>query len=114
MELFVTASMAMGVIFASVVPNPRLAMTLSALIGILSFSFLGFSFPVQNMYGAISIFSYLIPTRYMFLTYIFSGLNGFPIYYSRIYLAALIVFPLLSMLLIGRLKKACLKPVYVP
>lgn len=114
MELFVTASMAMGVIFASIVPNPRLAMTLSALIGILSFSFLGFSFPVQNMYGAISIFSYLIPTRYMFLTYIFSGLNGFPIYYSRIYLAALIVFPLLSMLLIGRLKKACLKPVYVP
>lgn len=114
MELFIIASMAMGVIFASIVPNPRMAMIMSALIGILSFSFLGFSFPVENMYGAISIFSYLVPTRYMFLTYIFSGLNGFPIYYSRIYLAVMIVFPLLSTLGLWHLKKACQKPVYVP
>jgi len=114
MELFIIASMAVGVIFAAIMPNPRMAMTLSALIGILSFSLLGFSFPVQNMYGAISVFSYLIPTRYMFLTYVFSGLNDFPIYYSRINLAVLLIFPIVSTLGIWRLKKACLRPVYVP
>ncbi len=114
MELFIIASMAVGVIFASIMPNPRMAMTLSALIGILSFSFLGFSFPVQNMYGAISVFSYLIPTRYMFLTYVFSGLNDFPVYYSRINLAVLLIFPIVSTLGLWRLRKACQHPVYVP
>lgn len=114
MELFIIACMAVGVLFSSVVPNPRLSLILSALIGILSFSFVGFSFPVQNMYGPISIFSYLVPTRYMYLTYIFSGLNGFPLYYSRLYFAALLAFPLVCSILLPRLRKACLNPVYVP
>lgn len=114
MELYIIANMAVALFICSVVPNPRLAFSLTALMCILSFSFLGFSFPVQSMYGAISVFSYLVPTRYMFLTYIFSGLNGFPIYYSRLYLAALLVFPLVSAVLLPRLKKALLNPVYVP
>lgn len=114
MELFIIACMSMGLLFSSIVPNPRLALTLSALIGILSFSFLGFSFPVQSMYGPIAIFSYLVPCRYMFLIYIFSGLNSFPLYYSRLYFAALLVFPLVCSCLMWRLKKACLNPVYVP
>lgn len=114
MELFIIASIAFAVFVCSVVPNPRLAFSLVALLGILSFSFLGFSFPVQSMYGPIAIFSYIMPCRYMLLTYFFAGLNGFPIYYSRIYLAALLVFPLVATLLLGRLKRALLNPVYVP
>lgn len=112
--LFVLASQAMGVLFASIVPNPRLSMTLSALLGILSFSFVGFSFPVQSMYGAIAIFSWLMPVRYYFLIYINEALNGIPLYYSRWYFVALILFPFICSVLVGRLKKACLKPVYVP
>lgn len=114
MELFIIATMALAVVFCCLVPNPRLAFSVAALISILAFSFLGFSFPVQNMYGAIAVFSYLIPTRYMFLIYIFSGLNSFPLYYSRLYFAALIVFPLIACLALRRLKKFCLNPVYVP
>lgn len=114
MELFIIASMALAVIFCCLFPNPRMAFSVAALISILAFSFLGFSFPVQNMYGAISVFSYLIPTRYMFLIYIFSGLNDFPLYYSRLYFAALIIFPLVALLPVKRLKKFCLNPVYVP
>lgn len=112
--LFVLASQAMGVLFASIVPNPRLSMTLSALLGILSFSFVGFSFPVQSMYGAIAIFSWLMPMRYYFLIYINEALNGIPLYYSRWYFVMLILFPFICSVLVGRLKKACLKPVYVP
>ena len=113
-SLFVVASQAMGVLFASIVPNPRLSMTLAALTGILSFSFVGFSFPVQSMYGAIAIFSYLMPVRYYFLIYINEALNGVPLYYSRWFFVALIAFPFVCSMLIGRLKKACLQPVYVP
>lgn len=112
--LFVIASQGMGVLFCSIVPNPRLAMTLSALLGILSFSFTGFSFPVQSMYGFIGIFSWLMPVRYYFLIYINEALNGIPLYYSRWYFVVLIVFPFICSLLLWRLKRACLKPVYVP
>lgn len=114
MELFIIASQAMGVLFASIVPNPRLALSIVSLLGILSFSFAGYSFPVQNMYGAIAIFSYLMPVRYMFLIYIFTGLDGFPMYWSRYYYMALVIFPLVATTLIWRLKRACLHPVYVP
>ncbi|MDE6333659.1 MAG: ABC transporter permease, partial [Muribaculaceae bacterium] len=62
----------------------------------------------------ISIFSYLVPCRDMFLIYIFTGLNAFPVYYSRLYFVALLIFPFVCSLLIHRLKKACLNPVYVP
>ncbi len=112
--LFLIASQAMGVLFASIVPNPRLAMTLAALFGILSFSFVGFSFPVQSMYGFIGVFSWLMPVRYYFLIYINEALNGIPLYYSRWYFVALIVFPFVCSLLINRLRKACRQPVYVP
>lgn len=112
--LFVVASQAMGVFFSSVVPNPRLSMILSALIGILTFSFAGFSFPVQNMYGFIGVFSWLVPVRYYFLIFDNVALNGAPVYYSRWYFLALALFPVVCSLLVGRLKKALLHPVYVP
>jgi len=112
--LTIIASQAFGVFISSVVPNPRLAFSLCSLFGILSFSFTGFSFPVESMYGALAIFSYIAPIRYWFLIYINEALNGAVLYYSRCYFAALIVFPLIGFLLLGRLKKACLNPVYVP
>ncbi len=112
--LFVAACQAVGVLFVSIVPNPRLSMSLAALFGILSFSFVGFSFPVQSMYGAIGVFSWLMPVRYYFLIYINEALNGIPLYYSRWYFVALIAFPFVCSVLVGRLKRALLQPVYVP
>lgn len=112
--LLVVASQAFGLFASCVLPNPRMAFIICALFGILSFSFAGFSFPVQNMYGAIGIFSYLAPIRHWFLIYINEALNGVDLYYSRYYFAALIAFLFVPVALLGRLKKACLNPVYVP
>lgn len=112
--LFVLASQAFGVFVAAVLPNPRMAMTVISLFGVLSFSFTGFSFPVESMYGAIGIFSYIAPVRYWFLIYGNIALDGAPLYYSRLYFAALLVFWLLPLTMLWKLKRACLKPVYVP
>lgn len=112
--LMVVGCQAFAVFVCSVVPNPRLSLSVCALFGILTFSFTGFSFPVTSMYGAIAIFSYASPVRYWFLIYINEGLNGVDIYYSRYYFAALLVFPLVCWVLCPRLKKALLNPVYVP
>lgn len=114
MVLLVIASQWFAVILCCAVPNLRLAVSLCSLSGILAFSIAAFSFPVEQMYGAIGIFSYILPIRYYFLIYIDQALNGIPLYYSRIWFMALLVFPLLGLLGLRRLASRCLNPVYVP
>jgi ABC-2 type transport system permease protein len=112
--LMVIASQAFALLISSLVPNPRMAFSVTALISILTFSFAGFSFPVTSMYGAIAIFSYIVPVRHFFLIYLNQALNGFDIYYVRYSFVALLIFPLIACLLLKRLKRACANPVYVP
>lgn len=114
MPLLVIASQALGVIFAAAIPNPRFALSMASLIGILAFSIAGFSYPVSDMYGAIGIFSYILPIRWYFLIYIDQALNGIPLYFSRLYYAALLVFPLVVPAIAWRLRKPLLHPVYIP
>lgn len=114
MFLFVVACQSFATFICSVLPNLRLALSICSLTGILAFSIAAFSFPVQSMYGGIAIFSYILPVRWYFLIYIDQALNGIPLYFSRIYYAALLVFPVLAMLAAPLLRHASRKPVYVP
>jgi ABC-2 type transport system permease protein len=114
MIMFVVACQALALLVCCLLPNLRLALSVVSLLGVLSFSITGFSFPLENMYGAVAIFSYIIPVRYYFLIYVDQALNGIPLYYSQYYFVALAIFPLLATTMLWRLKKACEKPVYVP
>lgn len=114
MVLFIIACQAFALFVSCILPNLRLALSVVSLIGVLSFSITGFSFPTENMYGAIAIFSYIVPVRYYFLIYIDQALNGISLYYSRWYFVWLTIFPLVATTMLWRLKKACQKPVYVP
>ena len=112
--LMVMACQAFALAVVELLPNLRLALSVCSLVGILSFSVAGFSFPVQQMYGGIGIFSYILPLRYYFLIYIDQALNGIPIYYSRIYYIALIIFLFVPFIGLRRLRRHLLNPVYVP
>lgn len=114
MVMLVVACQSLALLVSSVLPNLRLALSVVSLLGVLSFSITGFSFPIENMYGSIAIFSYIVPVRYYFLIYVDQALNGLPIYFSRWYFVALAVFPLLATSMLWRLKKACETPIYVP
>lgn len=114
MALLILASQAFALTICCLIPNLRLAVSSVSLIGILSFSITGFSFPVESMYGAIGIFSYIIPLRYYFLIYVDQALNGISLYYSRWYFIALMTFPAISSTMIWRLKRHLLNPIYVP
>lgn len=111
--MFVVASQCMAVFFFGIFPNLRLSLSVCSLLGILSFSLAAFSFPVESMYGAIGIFSYLMPIRYNFLIYIDQALNGIDIYYSRWWFAAYIVYMLLPLTVAWRIRKYFNKPVYI-
>lgn len=112
--LLVTATQAFTVFVCSIIPNPRFAYSICCLFGVLTYSFGGFSFPVENMYGAVAIFSWTAPVRYWYLIYINEALNGVALYYSRWFFAALLVFPLIALIPLRRLRNALLNPVYVP
>ncbi|MDE5874445.1 MAG: ABC transporter permease, partial [Muribaculaceae bacterium] len=112
--MFVLACQGFALFLFGVLPNLRMSLSVSALLGILSFSIAAFSFPVESMYSAIGIFSWILPTRYNFLIYIDQALNGIDIYYSRIWFVAYIIFMILPFTFIWNIKRNMARPVYAP
>ena len=112
--MFVLASQGFAVFIFGAIPNLRIAISSCSLLGILTFSVAAFSFPVESMYPAVGIFSWILPMRYQFLIYMDQALNGLDIYWSRIWFVAYIVFMLLPLTLLWRIKRAYRQPVYVP
>lgn len=114
MVLFVIASQSFAVVICAVLPNPRLALSVCSLTGILAFSVAAFSFPVEAMYGAVSIFANILPVRWYFLIYGDLALNGYPLYFSRLYFIYLLIFPMLGVVAAPMMKRMLKRPVYVP
>lgn len=112
--MFVLASQGFALFVFGCLPNLRLSLSVCALTGILSFSIAAFSFPAESMYGAVGIFSWLMPIRYNFLIYIDQALNGIHVYYSRVWFVAYIIYMLLPLTMMWRMKRAMARPVYVP
>lgn len=112
--LYVVAAQCFAVTVFGLLPNLRLSLSVCALTGILTFSIAAYSFPEQSMYPAMSIFSFLMPARYNFLIYANTALNGLPFHYSGIWFACYLAYPLLALLVTGRIKRTFLKPVYCP
>lgn len=112
--MFVLASQGFALFIFCVIPNLRMSLSICSLLGILSFSIAAFSFPVESMYGAIGIFSYIVPIRYNFLIYIDQALNGIHIYYSRYWFVAYLIFMVIPVTMLWKLKKSMRHPVYAP
>lgn len=112
--MFVLAAQGLAVFFFCILPNLRLSLSICALVGILTFSLAAFSFPVESMYPAMGIFSWITPTRFNFLIYIDQALNGIDIYYSRWWYVAYIIFMVLPFTMLWRLKREFNHPVYTP
>ena len=112
--MFVVACQGFALLVCCIVPNLRFAISICALVSVLSFSLSAYSFPVQSMYPSVGIFSWILPSRYNFLIYIDQALDGKALYYSRIWYAAYIVFMVLPVTVLWRLKPRLLKPTYMP
>ena len=114
MFLLVVANQSFAVLMFCFVPNFRYGTMLCTLLGMVSFSFTGFSLPQESMYPWVEMLGFTVPVKYYFLIMADQALNGIDLYYSRYYYAALIGFTILPMLLSWHLKKECKNPVYVP
>ncbi|NDW11035.1 ABC transporter permease [Dysgonomonas sp. 520] len=102
--LLIVSSQALGVILLGVFPNYRFALSAASLMGVLSFSISGVSFPVLSMNPMLQSLSIIFPLRHFFLIYVDQALNGIAFGYSAYKYVALLCFVFVSFFFYGRIK----------
>lgn len=112
--LLVLASQAVGVFMIGLLPALRLGLSAGCLFGMISFSIVGFSFPVLGMAPILQALTNLFPLRHYFLIYVDQALNGRDIYYSLVQYASLLGFLVLPFFVGKNLKDALLYFKYIP
>ncbi len=114
MTFLIIASQGLGIFMIGALPSLRYALSFASLWGVVSFSISGMSFPVMAMDAPLQALSYLFPLRHYFLIYVNSALNGYPLAQVAPYLAGLLCFAFLPIVVLPRLKKALLYGKYLP
>ncbi len=112
--LTVVASQGFAAFLFGLFPTLRLALSTASLWGVVSFSISGFSFPVMGMPLSIQALSVLFPLRHYYLIYVNEALNGYSMGYVWHAYLALLLFALLPLLVLRRLRTALLHYKYLP
>lgn len=111
--LMVLACEGLAIFIFGMIPSLRMSMSISALWAVLSFSVSGFTFPVEGMDTALQGLTWLFPMRSYFMIYQMVVLNGYDLYYAWEYYLVLILFALLPLLVLPRIKKVMETYVYI-
>lgn len=104
--MFVLAYQAVGILFIGVLPLMRHALNLAAFFSILALSLTGFSFPTDSMPPVIQYWSNLLPARHYMHIFQSQILTGFELKYSLPSYLYLLIFVLLPLIILSRLKSA--------
>lgn len=111
----VLAAQSFGIaLFGIFVGQMRMSMSSAALLGVLSVSMAGFSYPVPAMTPLLQHVSWIFPLRNYFLIYANQCLNGYPIVYAWKPVLALLIMLAIPFFFIGRYRKAFNETKYVP
>ena len=114
MLLLVLSAQALAIFFFALIPTVRMAMSLSSLLGMLSFSISGMSVPVSSMIAPMQALSFIFPLRYYYNIGISQALLGAPWLEALPYYLGLTAFLLLPILLLPRLKRYLIEVPYLP
>lgn len=101
----ILASQGLGLAFIGIYGNYRMGLSVASLLGMLSFSLTGFSFPIEGMNPILQSLSYIFPERHFFLIYVNQALDGFPIGYVAYQFVWLMGFALFGLLLYPLIKR---------
>lgn len=114
MALLVLAAQGLAVFVSGIARRGRIALSACALWGVLSFSISGFTYPVPGMPQLAQILCNLFPVRHYYLLYVDQALNGIPMVYSWQPYFALLLFFLLPLLILPKLKMDLKENRYLP
>ena len=106
-SIFVLSYQAVGVAFVALFDNMRLALSVGGGYSVLSFSFSGVTFPSIAMYAPIRLAGNLFPFTFYMRSYVDLAVRGVPIGYVLDDVAAMLLFWLLPLPLLPRLKRIC-------
>jgi len=110
--LLVIAAQSFGVFMIGVFPVLRDGLSFAGLYGTLAFSYSGLSFPIEGMPALLQGLSYLFPIRWFFKIYQGIALNGLDPVYSLPYYGYMLLYLLLPLIIVKRLKKAAIDMTY--
>ena len=114
MFFLVIASQAVGVFMIGTLPTLRLGLSFACLFGMISFSIVGFSYPLLAMDPTLQALGRLFPLRHYFLIYVDQALNGRSLFYTWSEYVWLLGFLILPFLIGKNLKRALLYLKYIP
>ena len=114
MFLGIIGAQGLGVFMFAMLPTLRLSLSFASLWGVISFSICGMSYPVMAMHPTLQGVSYLFPLRHYFQLYVNCALDGYPLMNAAPYVVGLLLFAMLPLLLLRRLKKMLLVVPYIP
>lgn len=114
MFLGIIGAQGLGVFMFAMLPTLRLSLSFASLWGVISFSICGMSYPVMAMHPTLQGVSYLFPLRHYFLLYVNCALDDYPLMNAAPYVVGLLLFAMLPLLLLRRLKKMLLVVPYIP
>lgn len=111
--LTVLASMGFAVFMFGLLPSLRMSMSMCSLWGVLSFSMVGTAFPTFAMDAPLEVLAQLFPLRHYFRLYQTCVFNDNALVYDWPNIVALVVFALLPLLVVCRVKRAYNEYVYI-
>jgi ABC-2 type transport system permease protein len=97
----------MAVLFVVLFDNMRLALSVGGGYSVLSFSFSGVTFPAMAMYAPIRIVGNLFPFTFYMKSYVDLVVRGVPVGYTLVNMAMMMLFGLLPLVALPRLKRMC-------
>lgn len=105
MALYVMACQGLGVFMFTMLPTLRMGLSFASLWGVISFSISGMSFPIMAMHPTLQGLSYLFPLRHYYLLYVNCALDGYNIANAWPFVLGFVVFMMLPLPFLPRLKK---------
>ena len=112
--LTILSSQGFGVFVFGLIPSLRMSMSICSLWGMIGFSVCGATFPLFAMDSMIIALAQMFPLRHYYMIYQICILKNYPLADAQINIVALIIFFLLPIFIIKKLKKAMMEYVYIP
>jgi ABC-2 type transport system permease protein len=103
--VLIVAYQAVAIFVVAITASFRLSLSLGGGYSVLAFTFSGVTFPTMAMFSAVQPLTRLFPYTYFMELYIDQAVRGVAWHYSMIDLAAMLLFCLLPLLSLGRLRK---------
>ena len=101
----VMAYQAVALFVVALTASFRLSLSLGGGYSVLAFTFSGITFPTMAMFSTIQPFTMLFPYTYFMKLYIDQAVRGTEWWLSMLDIAAMLLFCLLPLLAMGRLKR---------